>query len=107
MSFSKNRARILPESGPEQAGNFAADALCTTIVANLCCKAGKAFAACWQKAKLQTIQCGFWAGTCHDFSARMSHAQSPLQCFVMFAAFRRCRSIRPGGGPVHPTPVLR
>ncbi|RIJ12121.1 hypothetical protein DXT77_06215 [Pseudomonas sp. 91RF] len=57
MSFSKNRARILPESRAEQAGNFAGDVLCTTFVANLCRKARKAFAVCWQKAKLQTIQC--------------------------------------------------
>jgi hypothetical protein len=34
MSFSKNRARILPETGLQQAGIFTVAALCTTNVAN-------------------------------------------------------------------------
>jgi hypothetical protein len=56
MSFSKNRARILPDLRLQKAGNFTFVALCMTIVANLCRQAGKAFTPCWQKAKLQIIQ---------------------------------------------------
>ncbi|RYM39343.1 hypothetical protein EVS84_22005 [Pseudomonas koreensis] len=107
MSFSKNRARILPDLRLQQAGNLSVEALCTTFVANLCSEARKAFAACWQKAKLQAIQCGSRSALVMIFSARMSHAQSPFQCFVLLVSYRHCRSIRPGGGPFHPTPVLR
>ncbi|KOX98961.1 hypothetical protein AM274_28755 [Pseudomonas nunensis] len=57
MSFSKNRARILPDLRLQKAGNFTVEALCITIVAILHRQAGKAFAGCWQKAKLQIIQC--------------------------------------------------
>ncbi|KAB0498324.1 hypothetical protein F7R14_27720 [Pseudomonas lini] len=57
MSFSKNRARILPDLRLQKAGNFNVEALCTTIVANLCRQLGKAFTRCWQKAKLRIIQC--------------------------------------------------
>ncbi|PMV87792.1 hypothetical protein C1X35_05140 [Pseudomonas sp. FW306-1C-G01A] len=57
MSFSKNRARILPDLRLQKAGNFNVEALCMTIVANLCREARKAFARCWQKAKLQIIRC--------------------------------------------------
>ncbi|WP_347905110.1 hypothetical protein [Pseudomonas purpurea] len=64
MSFSKNRARILPDLGLQKAGIFIFEALCTTIVANLCRQAGKAFAGYWQKAKLQAIS----AGTCWHLS---------------------------------------
>ncbi|CAN2965754.1 hypothetical protein METHPM2_1010011 [Pseudomonas sp. PM2] len=68
--------------------------------------AGKAFAGRWQKAKLGAISVGS-AGASRDFSARTSHAQSPFQLFILSASFRHCRSIRPGGGPHHSTPVLR
>ncbi|PMY55481.1 hypothetical protein FFH90_020995 [Pseudomonas sp. ATCC 43928] len=57
MSFSKNRARILPDLRLQKAGNFNVEALCTTIVANLCWHVGKAFTRCWQKAKLHIIRC--------------------------------------------------
>ncbi|PAU53621.1 hypothetical protein BZL43_21745 [Pseudomonas sp. PICF141] len=55
MSFSKNRARILPDLRAQKAGNFDVEALCTTIVANLHRQLGKAFTPCWQKAKLEII----------------------------------------------------
>ncbi|KAB0504855.1 hypothetical protein F7R06_14180 [Pseudomonas moorei] len=57
MSFSKNRARSLPDLRLQKAGNFTVEALCTTNVANLFRQAGKAFVPCWQKAKLQLIKC--------------------------------------------------
>ncbi|MCK9799947.1 hypothetical protein M1B34_20130 [Pseudomonas sp. MAFF 302030] len=57
MIFSKNRARILPDLRLQQAGIFAAEAPGTTFVANFGPRGGKAFAGCWQKAKLDGNQC--------------------------------------------------
>ncbi|POA19839.1 hypothetical protein C1886_10910 [Pseudomonas sp. FW300-N1A1] len=58
MSFSKNRARILPDLRLQKAGIFTAEALCTLNVANLYRRTGKAFTRCWQKAKLRVISAG-------------------------------------------------
>jgi hypothetical protein len=49
MSFSKNRARILPDLRHQKAGIFNVE---TLFVAILYQRAGKAFTGCWQKAKL-------------------------------------------------------
>jgi hypothetical protein len=52
MSFSKNRARILPDLRPQAAGNFIFISCKTTFIENLYRQAGKAFTGYWQKAKL-------------------------------------------------------
>ncbi|PNQ92931.1 hypothetical protein CCU68_08760 [Pseudomonas gingeri NCPPB 3146 = LMG 5327] len=106
MSFSKNRARILPDLSPEAAAIFANAPAKMTFSIKLRTAPGKTFARRRQKAKLPDNQCR----SCRHlpvFFARKSHAQPSFQFFIVSASFHLRRSSCTGRRPRPATPTLR